>query len=656
LNEDIKITNYSRPEIAPETPYRVLVPLSNVEEARTLLPLAETLVQEQQGQLIILNTLSVPEEESLSSSASKAIRFRETLANILNELTGITSQIQTLVRYQNEIWSGIWETVLKEGVALLLLGWETDQLLSTAVNDLADSRLAAPPCDVVAILPGPLLSDSLRWSSIKNILLPVKGSYHSTLTLRVGHALAQRMGASMTLLHVTPPDEPDSEDLFLDEFSPAIQGLSRITRSVTIRGSISQAIIEEAKSHQLLVMGAPSSPSKDNLLSGPLIHNVIAGMDRDLIIVKEREKTAVFPSDREEPVSVSIDRPVAVVVDKWFAENTFHSREFSNLERLLALKEQQDVTISLGLPALNEERTVGEVIRTIKTNLMDEFPLLDEMILIDSGSTDNTRQIAAELGVPVYIHQEILPQHGSFRGKGEALWKSLYVLTGDIVAWIDTDISNIHPRFVYGILGPLLRDANIQYVKGFYRRPLREGNKMVAGGGGRVTELTARPFFNMFFPELSGLIQPLSGEYAGRRSALERMPFFTGYGVETGLLIDILSSYGLQALAQVDLLERIHHNQPLPSLSKMSFAIMQVVLKRVEKRRQTRLIEKSNLTMNLIRYGQRRRYYLEPEEIREHERPPMTTIPEYTAISSLPENDEKPPGNDGHDRSQEQAK
>jgi glucosyl-3-phosphoglycerate synthase len=176
----------------------------------------------------------------------------------------------------------------------------------------------------------------------------------------------------------------------------------------------------------------------------------------------------------------------------------------------------------------------------------------------------------------------------------------------------------------------------VQYAKGFYRRPLREGDKILAGGGGRVTELTARPFMNLFFPELSGVIQPLSGEYAGRRQALEKLPFFIGYGVETGLMIDLLDEYGLSSIAQVDLQERIHHNQPLPSLSKMSFAIMQVVFSRLEKRLNIRMLDDPNLTMNLIRYQPRRRYYLDPEEIYERERPPISSIPEYRQKHGLP--------------------
>jgi glucosyl-3-phosphoglycerate synthase len=215
------------------------------------------------------------------------------------------------------------------------------------------------------------------------------------------------------------------------------------------------------------------------------------------------------------------------------------------------------------------------------------------------------------------------------------LWKSLYALKGDIIIWIDTDIRNIHPRFVYGLIGPLLMRKGIQYVKGFYRRPLQEGGKLKAGGGGRVTELTARPLLNLFYPELSGLVQPLAGEYAGRRQALERVPFFTGYGVETGLLIDMLENFGLRAIAQVDLEERIHRNQPLRSLSKMSFAIIQVVMQRLEGHHKLRLLEDINKTMKLIRY-EPRRFYLEVEEIGVRERPPMITIPEYRQKRGLP--------------------
>ena len=290
--------------------------------------------------------------------------------------------------------------------------------------------------------------------------------------------------------------------------------------------------------------------------------------------------------------------------------------------------------MSLALPALNEEETVGEVINTVSDALYRQVPLLDEIVLIDSNSTDRTREIASACGIPVFIHQQMLPGYGARAGKGEALWKSLYATHGDIVLWIDTDIVNIHPRFVYGVLGPLLLNPGLQFVKGFYQRPLHTGDKIQAGAGGRVTELTARPMINLFYPELSGVIQPLSGEYGGRRSALEQCSFFSGYGVEIGLLIDILERCGLPAIAQVDLLERVHHNQSLEALSKMSFTILQAMLHKLERRYSRGLLEEINKSMKLIRFEENS-YFLEVQEVVERERPPMIELAEYRALRGL---------------------
>ena len=315
-------------------------------------------------------------------------------------------------------------------------------------------------------------------------------------------------------------------------------------------------------------------------------------------------------------------------MDRWFAENTFHAHEFSDVRKLVALKERQNLTISVGLPALNEERTIGTVIRRIKAALMDRVPLIDQMVVIDSMSEDRTVQIATDLGVPVVRHSEILPEVGSHRGKGEALWKSLHVLDGDIVAWIDTDISNIQPRFVYGLLGPLLRQPRIGYVKGFYRRPIRTADRLQSEGGGRVTELMARPLINLFFPELSGLLQPLSGEYAGRRELLERIPFFTGYAVEIGLLIDILEDVGLSGIGQVDLERRIHRNQPLANLSQMASVILQGAVRKLEERHRIELLSELGRGMKVINTDAGR-FSLEVLEIGDEIRPPIVTIPAY---------------------------
>jgi len=230
------------------------------------------------------------------------------------------------------------------------------------------------------------------------------------------------------------------------------------------------------------------------------------------------------------------------------------------------------------LPARNEAATIEGM---VGAGMSLAGQLVDEVVVIDGASTDGTAELAAAAGATVHQDAQILQEFGRPLGKGDALWRSLTVTSGDIVAFVDTDIRNPDPRFVWGIVAPLLLDDDIGFVKGFYDRPIEVGGVLQPSGGGRVTELMARPLINLFWPQLAGMVQPLSGEYAGRRSLLERVPFFTGYGVEIGLLIDILADSGAGAIAQVDIGRRVHHNQDLASLSRMSFAIAQVAFQRL---------------------------------------------------------------------------
>ncbi len=323
----------------------------------------------------------------------------------------------------------------------------------------------------------------------------------------------------------------------------------------------------------------------------------------------------------------------SAAMERWFAANTFDAREFDDLDGLLALKRAGGTTISLGLPALNEEATIGREIEVLRRTLIQDVPLLDEIVVIDSGSDDGTADVARRLGVPTYHHAQILPEHGAGSGKGEALWKSLHVLQGDLIVWVDTDIRDIHPRFVYGLLGPLLREPRIGYVKAYYRRPLKVGQRHYETGGGRVTELTARPLLNLLFPELSAVIQPLAGEYAGRREVLEQLPFFTGYGVEIGLLIDVLAAFGLDRIGQVNLGSRAHRNRDLTSLSMMAFSIVQVVMRRLGQRACAPLDDLMNTTMKLVSLEDGPS--LEAREMRERERPPIATIAAYLQRRTL---------------------
>ena len=356
-----------------------------------------------------------------------------------------------------------------------------------------------------------------------------------------------------------------------------------------------------------------------------------------MIVVKTREPIGEATFDqlarRAESLAAAEraaneSRAVPLRVERWFGESNFHHREFADLDRLVRLKEASGLTVSLVLPALNEEETIGKIVAQARRDLMERHPLVDEFLVMDSDSSDRTREIAESEGAKVAVHQQVLARYGSYVGKGEALWKSLYETCGDIIVWGDSDVRNWHPRMVYGVLGPLIAEERIQYVKGYYRRPIVEGGILKEGGGGRVTELVARPLINLFYPELSGLIQPLSGEYAGRRALLETIPFFTSYAVEIGHLIDVADRVGLEGLGQVDLERRIHRNQELERLSLMSFVILQAVMKRIEERHKTRLLAEMGSTMKLPRSGGGK-LGLEVLEMADHERPPMIRIPEY---------------------------
>ncbi len=312
----------------------------------------------------------------------------------------------------------------------------------------------------------------------------------------------------------------------------------------------------------------------------------------------------------------------------WVSKNTFHHDEFSDLETLLELKESKDLRISLAFPAFNEEATIGKEIELIREELWEKYPLLDEIVVIDSGSTDRTREISHHAGALVYQAEEILPEYGNFPGKGENLWKSLYVLKGDLIVWLDADIKNLHPKFVYGLVGPLLRHDSLQFVKAFYQRPIQIPGEENEYGGGRVTEILVRPLLSLFFPQLASMYQPCSGECAGRRELFEKLPFACGYGIETGMLVDIFHLFGREVMGQTNLNLRIHRNQPAWALGKMGFEILHAFLKRVEDLGLIELAAELNRSYRKLEMGPDL-YSLKEEKVQIHERPPMLTIPEY---------------------------
>jgi len=304
-------------------------------------------------------------------------------------------------------------------------------------------------------------------------------------------------------------------------------------------------------------------------------------------------------------------------VEHWLSTRSWSMTD-RPLHKILAAKHRTGQSVSVVLPALNEEATVGEIVAIIRHDLMQQVPLVDEIVVVDSGSTDRTSEVAAAAGARVVHRDDILPRIPAVPGKGEVLWRSLLVTSGDIVCFIDADLKEFSSDFVTGIVGPLLTDPGVDLVKAMYDRPLGGA----AGQGGRVTEMMARPLLNMHWPQLAGFVQPLGGEYAARRSLLEQLPFPVGYGIELGMLVDALHLVGLDALAQVDVGVRKHRHQDGQALGRMAAQIYRTA--------QLRLARGHLIRPSLTQFErgpdgfEPRTYSVDTEE-----RPPMADITEY---------------------------
>jgi glucosyl-3-phosphoglycerate synthase len=247
--------------------------------------------------------------------------------------------------------------------------------------------------------------------------------------------------------------------------------------------------------------------------------------------------------------------------------------------QLAARKRELGVTVSVVIPARNEEPTVGDVVAGI-AGLSTDTGLVDELVVIDSDSTDKTAEVAAEAGATVYRAREVAPELDTYPGKGEALWKSLLVTTGDLLVFVDADLTHWGPHFVTGLLGPLLHDERVQLVKGFYERLYQGSDGSVSADGGRVTELVARPLLSLWWPELSWIVQPLAGEWAARRDLMESLPIPVAYGIELAVLLDTAREHGLDAIAQVDLGSRGHKHQASHDLALMAAELLLVAERR----------------------------------------------------------------------------
>ncbi|MBE3073771.1 MAG: glucosyl-3-phosphoglycerate synthase [Actinobacteria bacterium] len=624
----------------PPLPGRILIPVANPSTAEELVRIGAAILDPRAGALSALGIVEVPEGMPLSEGATRARHARRLLQRVLDYGPPGTT-IHPLVRIGRHAAEGIIEAAAEQEADLIIFGWGgkvavRDQSGPTIFSSTIDEVVRHAPCDIAVV-------KQRGTRTIERILVPVRGGPHAELAVRYADAIARHLDATVVVLHLVPPGitmavRAQAEHALAAFVKQHIKGRGEgLLKEAT---NVRTAILREAERSDLVVMGASAQPTGtngDTHLFGALPEAIAARAKPSVVVVKTRApiERATFErlATRAETLAAADRaaeeaRAIPAKVERWFGESNFHHAEFADLRRLVTLKEKQGVTVSLVLPALNEEETIGPIVRRAMREMVGRVPLLDEVLVIDSMSTDRTREIAEAEGARVVQHPDVLARYGSFVGKGEALWKSLYAASGDIIVWADTDVKNWHHRMVYGTLGPLLHEPRLQYVKGYYQRPIVDDGRLKEGGGGRVTELVARPLINLFYPELSGMIQPLAGEYAGRRSLLETIPFFTGYAVEIGHLIDAMERLGIEGLGQVDLERRVHRNQELEGLSKMSFVILQAVMKRLEERHKTRLFAEMGSTMKLPRSG-KGRLGLEVIELADQERPPMIRIPEY---------------------------
>ncbi len=268
---------------------------------------------------------------------------------------------------------------------------------------------------------------------------------------------------------------------------------------------------------------------------------------------------------------------------EWFKHRSYDYRQFSDLEALAYRKRELGLTVSAVLPCRNVADTVGGIVDVIHgvNERSGESALVDQILAVDADSTDGTAEVAAARGAEVYSENELMNNLGGAHGKGDAMWRSLSVARGDLVMYIDADTRDFKPQLVYGILGPILEVPEVRFVKAAYRRPFMSHEAIEQDGGGRVTELTTKPLFNLFYPELTGFVQPLAGEFVADRELFSSIPFLTGYAVETGIMIDVLKKVGLDAMAQVDLGTRQNRHQPLRDLSRMSYSVLRAVARRL---------------------------------------------------------------------------
>lgn len=654
-----------------------MIPILNPNLAQDLVELAQAMLGADpvglaaaapKVQIVVLGIVQVPEENSLSEGASLVRAYRTMLRYIPPE-NDERVEVRTEVRVAREIWQGIVDQVREDESDLLLLHWKGFSNSSGKVYGATiDELMFNPPCDIVLA----------RFNSLppqkQSVLMPIRGGSYSALALRFAANLAKSWQANLTVLHsqerspvagplaarsATPAgDVAGLEDT--NELEPGLMQnlnseLPAGTRLVTVYGSPLRRIAGESVSHDLVIIGASALEAGSLQGSETLDVHLAQETNRPLLIIKTHRPLEVFSSIR---TTISAKANLVEEVDRWFAENIFHYREFRTMSSLTLLKERNNLSVSLVFPVYGRTLpvTLAETVRRARYILIKDCALVDEIIVaVSSTPLDPTEIKFFEAGVDgtpdphnqnqgelVFINSTL----GKFSnrptetrlpfsdGPAEALRAALEKARGDIVAWIDPTIPGFEARLVYGLVGPLLTNSTLHFATGFYSESGNENeNNAQPFVSNELTELALRPLINSMFPQLSGIIDPLCSVGAVRRELLEKLPFFTGQGFNIGLLIDSLQREGLMSIAQVDLGQLPQIICPVGP-QQMLNQVLTVLMRRIEERSQNPLVRYLDPTLKTIRkLGDTFSLQLDAEAELPHELPPLIYTSGYTRHS-----------------------
>lgn len=632
----------------------MVIPILNSKMAQGLVNLGAALAgarlegEHRHIRIVVLGVVTVPEETPLSQGASLVKAYRTMLRYLPQNDLDEWVEVQTEVRVAREVWQGIADQVAEEKGDLLLLHWKgSTQTPGRVYGDTIDALLADPPCDMV------LARFNTHLPEIKNILLPVRGGSYSTLALHLASNLAEDWGASVTVLHGVNRTGPLSQPKGLfgrdrDYYGPAfpevvedeplaslqnlLSELPPGARLVTLQNQSPLAgIVREAHYHDLIILGSSevglregrerdrkgetSEPETMQTMAG----RIAAETDRPLLVVKTRKPFELNrPASATRGASATRQPALDELVDRWFAENTFHYREFRSMSSLTLLKERNNLTISLILPVYGKTGPVAlaEQVRRARFALMRDCALVDEIVVcVPDGRLDEAeiKRLYSSIGSaqerPLEDEVVYCAPDGAVPGAvensdgpGEALWHALQRARGNLVVWADPTLEGFDARLIYGLLGPLLSYPEFQLATGFYSDT--EGSKESSAEHSQpvrddTVELSLRPLLGGFFPQLAGVINPLCSVGAARRDLLIRMPLFTGPAFLTALLVDTQVRSGLMSIAQVDLGSQPSSQETI-SPQHITSEVLAVLLRRAEERNQSHWLAHFNSSVKTI--------------------------------------------------------